>query len=174
MITSENIFKLVKTFERLYLLKNNPLLLDMAEFWVHGCNFATKEAYHECGTIHCHAGWYYIAKRVSDDGEIVHDDFVAKYGCSVEYQEGVSEMAEDLGYEYRPGHIYTRGGPITTYFKERPDLWGNEFGIDMFCHDKAFGEGQISMKKIIEHWGNVGLRVLTEELYREDKNGRNV
>ena len=151
MITSDKIFRMIKNFERVLPYANKSNSLDMSEADV---SVPLNWTPHRCGTTHCHAGWYFLARRW---------DFASTYISNTEvfgFSKGTELMARELGM---PNSL-----KLQNWAQANPGLWGNENGSAMFCNSVAFNyEGSLTLKKIIHHWGEVGMRLLIQELYEE-------
>ena len=152
MITSEKIFRLVEAFERMLPHAKGRRSLDMFQGWV-SHDSGEYEGKHKCGTVHCHAGWYLLAKEW--DGESA--TLARGYG---DYDDGRELMKADLGAS--PGR----------WASLRPEIWGNDFGGRMFFCERAFispdrPDGAETLQDIVDHWGEVGMRLLLDELYRK-------
>ena len=108
--------------------------LDMME----GCG---RDEGHPCGTVHCFGGWYAIA---------LFDGIREFYY----YDDGADEMAKHLGLKEqdRDGEF-----SIEEWASNNPDIWGNEYGGNVFVHARAFLTdekrplGAQSLKHIIDH-----------------------
>lgn len=112
---------------------------------------------HECGTIHCHGGWYAIAAGL-------HKKKI------VGFNDGANKMAEDLGFGK---DLFN----LTDWAHSNPDLWGNVCGIHMFGNAIAFysegrPDGALSLQDIIDHWREVGVRLLRMELAQKAEDDR--
>lgn len=104
---SENILKLIRTFEK--VMEAYPsCILDMDNININ-----------VCGTSHCHAGWYAVGKLL--EGKTL----IKKY-----YSTGVMIMNNDLGFpqyseDERLAFVGTGNVRLVKWAKDNPDLWGN-------------------------------------------------
>ncbi len=148
MITSKKVRKLVKTFERMLPHAVSEASLDMCETKVsHHHNLTSdRNVLHKCGTVHCHAGWYLLAKMWDGKSDYMSEDRMHYYN------EGIVLMVEDLGFYEDRG--------LKCWARDNPDLWGNDEGTGMFVHSTAFasvGKRRArTLKDIVDHWRQVG------------------
>ena len=146
MITSDKIFKLVETFERVLPYAKHACALRMTEAVV-----SNKHAEYRCGTTHCHAGWYALADKWD-----LKSPYLKRY---YSYSDGGNAMARDLGL-LGVGHLIK-------WAEDNPEIWGNKYAYNMFVFADAFNyKGKLTLQKIVDHWGEVGMRLLLEELYQ--------
>ena len=153
MITSKKVFEFVEIFERILPYAQHDGALDMGE----DCVSETPEfdgRSHKCGTIHCHAGWFCLAKQWDGESEYLPGEYVY-------YQRG-----SDL--------IWLHFGPygIPGLMDKNPHIWGNRYGADMYRDKRAFiskerPDGAETLQDIVDHWGEVGIRLLIQELYEK-------
>ena len=121
---------------------------------------------HDCGTLACHGGLYaaehalrntdthffktvqnsstplaYLHKKVEED---IH---------AIEWEDGAMLMATDLGFENRED--------LEGWAYEYTDLWGNNFGHEMFKGPEAFDEKEymIKVELIVTWWRAVANRI---------------
>lgn len=98
---------------------------------------------HICGTPACHAGWFGV--------------FWGKMGKNDEYYADFSDyariLAEILGF--------SRKSHLEQWAHENPEVWGNNYGSDMFYASSAFGLGfkNVTLKDISNHWYGVAKRL---------------
>jgi hypothetical protein len=99
----------------------------------------SKKNKHECGTIHCVAGWYAVAN--------LHRKEI-KAGIKeglVRREDGANLMANDLGFEY--GYV------LAIWAEDNPKIWGNEDGDEMFeselSYDDEGFDGVISQWELV-------------------------
>lgn len=86
---------------------------------------------HVCGTIHCVGGWYAIATEI-------HRNRL------VNYNDGADGMAHDLGFEH---HF-----DLEKWAHENAEIWGTEYGREMFCSRQAYGISRNDgLREIIEY-----------------------
>ena len=144
MIRAKNIEKLINNFERVLPFAQHETALDMDVGSV-----SNRRRRHQCGTIHCHAGWYLLAKEW---------DLKSKYlkrGKSFAF--GVLQMENDLECE-----------DISTFMSENPSIWGNKRGSMMFLFNVAFGTDCLTLDDIVVHWLGVYANLLAMEDERGD------
>lgn len=111
---------------------------------------------HECGTTHCHGGWYAVA--VCD-----------RTRQSIGYMDGTMKMAEHLGFKDDMQLEY--------WAYENPEIWGNDWGVSMFEAEgeKAFynescrPQGATNLNDIIDHWKEVKQRLVELENKENEK-----
>jgi len=147
---SEDVFKLVETFKSVLPLATREDHLNMMQGSVNNR--------YECGTVHCHGGWYAIAKNLHKNQTI---DFVS----------GMIQMRIDLGFE---NDDYYR--ELIRWASGNPEIWGNNHGDDMFGNRMAFyheqkrPKGAQNLQHIIDHWTEVGerLKALEDQQNRVD------
>lgn len=104
----------------------------------------------QCGTVACHGGWAAVI-LVEDVGN----------SCG-HFLQGAQTLAEFL----RPGWGWY---DLEEWADDNPELWGNEYGVDMFNSDgyRAFGfdePGECDLYDIAAHYRGVADRI--EELHR--------
>lgn len=156
MITSEKIFKVAERLYSILPYAQHEGALDMYEPDVSVKPDIGLCRVHPCGTIHCHGGWYYLAKNWDRKST-----FIPFYD-SVGYGSGVDEISTDLGFK---GADYD----VQRWARDNPEIWGNPNGGCMFNSAGAFNyEGKLTLEKIAEHWVEVGMRQLIQELYEKE------
>ena len=157
MITSDKIFRMIENFERVLPYATKPGSLDMG---VGDVSLEFREPWsldriHLCGTTHCHAGWYALAKRWD-----LRSKFLTRW---TDFRHGRSDICEDLGF----GRGTEAARALQLWAKYNPQIWGNGNGSAMFRYDSAFNHsGRLTLQKIVDHWGEVGMRLLFNELSR--------
>lgn len=132
----------------LTVINNFKKVLPMAKREDHlnmGCTSVNRS--HECGTVHCHGGWYAIS--VLD----VENKLLS-------YTDGADRLAKDLGFGFDED--------IQEWAEQNQTLWGNEIGYGMFCDRRAFKspdrpDGANNLQDIISHWTEVYERLLVFE-----------
>ena len=165
MITSKKVFKVADTLAKMVPHANRRKRgLHMGESRVYETiwNMDRKiEVLHPCGTIHCHAGWYYLAKHWDKDNDRLvsrrHDTGKLKLEV-ISYRHGAERMAKDLGFNCQTA--------LENWARENPRVWGNEHGgllftiCDAFDKDaKADDDKPLTLADIVEHWRGVGERL---------------
>lgn len=101
---------------------------------------------HQCGTVHCFAGWYAASARLRNR--------IKKGG--INWVRGETLMSKDLGI---------RGlGSLEKWATENPIIWGNEHGDKIFFDEFAFmgnsrPNGAKSLSDIINHLEEVKMRL---------------
>ena len=179
-ITSEKIFEMLEVFERLSTyIRSGREFFDMAQYcvyrksvWHENLRKNTKE--YSCGTVHCFAGWYLIAKHLSDirDGRFVSGKFKNRNG--VRYRDGVKEMVTFFFPNFKPD--LEKGYSEDQYLEKIIDnityeIWGNENKALMFASPKAYSSMRkllvVTLQDVLDHWGEVGLRFYINELFVE-------
>ena len=100
----------------------------------------SKKHKHECGTVHCTAGWYAVA---NSDRQVIKDKI--NQGC-VDFRDGADLMAIDLGFD----NTYD----LKCWAYENPEIWGNEDGRWLFAKDEAYNtsgfEGVIAQWQLVK------------------------
>lgn len=113
--------------------------LDMSESRV-DCNG------HVCGTVHCFGGWFAVA--------CINESILRK---KISYGDGALMMANMLGFESVHG--------LKCFANGNRDIWGNNYGWDMFLAKSAFyhpirrPKGAKSVSDIINHLEEVQARL---------------
>jgi hypothetical protein len=105
---------------------------------IHQCDVKSTDE-ELCRTPACHAGWFGVAL----DG-----------GKRVNYNEYAYEMAKFLGFKHR--------GALEDWADNFPEIWGNDFGSDMFSDNIAFGkyrDEKLTLKDVSNHWFGVAKRM---------------
>lgn len=141
MITSKRIETVLNNFAK--VIQQFPKgILNMHESKV---NYG-----HTCGTVHCHGGWYAVAKMSPIKNVI--PSFVT-------YTDGANTMAEDLGF--------TSYAKLFAWTDSNREIWGNVNGRNMFTSICAFTPGDKShannLQDIYDHWAEVHDRLYLEE-----------
>lgn len=93
-------------------------------------------SYHECGTVHCVAGWYAIAVYDTDKK-------------LVDFLNGANKMAKALGFN--------KGTQLRAWAKRHPEIWGNQFGTDMFYCSIAYNNAK-TISEVIRYLEGVQSR----------------
>lgn len=101
-------------------------------------NMMSFKIVHSCDTPNCFAGWYVVAKNLTE----------INY-----YLDGRAIIARDLGFEF--------GYNLEIWAHTNPIIWGNECGNAIFADGMAFGEKSdlISIRTIINHLKSVQKRL---------------
>lgn len=153
MITSEKIFDMAATLKTILPYAKHEGALNMMEHIV--SDNSNLEDY-ECGTTHCHAGWYYLAKRWDRKSRFIADQSYIHYG------HGSIIMAQDLGFKDI--------SELREWAKNNPKIWGNSKGAYMFSAVGAFNyEGKLTVEKIYNHWMAVGERQRIHEIKNDSQ-----
>jgi len=115
-----------------------------------------RSGQHNCGTTHCHAGWYAVA-YIDEGREFppeVEDNNMRRITCI----DGIDLMSRDLGFR--------KPVDLRSWAQRNPEIWGNEFGDFMFCKASAFGpeggDDAENMQDIVAHWKTV-LKTLEQQ-----------
>ena len=158
---SEDVTKVVEAFDRAMLIEKLGAELDMnTETISHPYRSIRSESKetmldwesHACGTVACHAGWFY-AMSVTDRDKVhfEYDDDMDTYRLVddqhigddrvIWYTDGAEMMAETLGFK--------RVDQLESWAARNPDIWGNKDGGGMFLSAKAFG---FSTDRIVLDW----------------------
>ncbi len=111
-----------------------------------------KNSRHGCGTQACHAGWF-------------------GWGCGVDHLVPGPRNGFENDYVYQANKIAQFVGVKNSNYLEswaetNPRLWGNGYGVSMFCGRHAFGENlgeQPTIKQIGIHWLKVADRIEAHE-----------
>ena len=139
MITPEKIDVVLRYFERVLPMaeKSGEGHLDMTMACVENSD-------HFCGTVHCAAGWYAVAKKGSEEW-----NNLSRFKREINYSDGAIWMARDLGFE--------SFFDLKDWARLHPELWGNTMGKHMFVMNSAYGETSPaeSLYDIYNHWTRV-------------------
>ena len=147
---SKDVFKLVEIFKSLgprFLKKEGAVDMDCPEVQIGDSEEGHK---HECGTIHCHAGWYQVA-MMERDGRVGN-------GCVYNYEDGAHAIAKQLDF---CGKFH-----LERWAKRFPEIWGNFYGKHMFSSKEAFGlmvDEQITGQRIVDHWKKIAEKLEEKE-----------
>jgi len=101
--------------------------------------------HHDCGTTHCHAGWYVATKMTEcPDAKIIRD--LKEQDRTIDYSDGVDLITADLGFKTPTD--------LLSWANEYPEIWGNGAGYLMFNSVTAFGlpSAQLTRQYIAQHW----------------------
>lgn len=99
---------------------------------------------HQCGTVHCHGGWFAIAAVLHKKGFVT-------------FEHGKKLMSQMLGF--RCGYDLKVWGALN------PQIWGNPDAMMMFLDVSAFYNddkrpaGAENLQHIIDHWTEVAERL---------------
>lgn len=116
--------------------------------------------YHECGTVHCHGGWYAIAANLH-----FRRILGMQFKRTVSYFDGANAMAKALGFKHYE--------ELRMWANLNPNIWGNYFGTTMFTMSLAFEHphkrpyGAKNLQHIIDHWQEVHDRLVILERQNE-------
>jgi hypothetical protein len=130
MITKEKVQLVIDNFKK---------VLPMATLANHlNMNQALVNCFYECGTVHCHAGWYAVA--------------ACNLEMDLDYGDGAYKLATDLGF--------FSSMDLKLWVSNNPELWGNDEGLLMFTDKIAFKSkgrpnGAETLQDIISHWEEV-------------------
>ena len=95
--------------------------------------------HHDCGTVHCVAGWYAVANL---NRKFIKNKF--NQG-RVSFVDGAELMAIDLGFADQH--------PLEDWAFDNPKIWGNEDGDEMFSKERAYDNP--GFDGVISQWVNV-------------------
>ena len=151
--TSDQVFELVSVFDRAIEIAPPSSSVDMYTGLVsvrHTPHPASTLKNHQCGTVHCHAGWFLLGLLWDGTSPFLHQK-------SVSYFTGTEKMARMLGF--------TSPFEMQIFFDKNPSIWGNTDGYYMFSAFSAFNSTKeaLSLEKIRDHWTGVGLNLLAQE-----------
>lgn len=138
--TSASVKTLINTFRTILPMATRQEQLSMQ------CTRVNND--HVCGSVHCHAGWYAIAKGLHRGG-------------IVNFMNGSQAMGEDL-------FNISGGIRIMAWAHVNPAIWGNTDGEYIFAHAMAFKSasrpnGAQTLADIIDHWQEVYERLVILE-----------
>ena len=164
MITSKKVYELVEIFERLprRFFGHGHLNMWKADIYSERESpDGTCTIEHGCGTIHCHAGWFFIANHLSDidldQKTIVRGEFSKKNELC--FSEGIKDLYKHFGV-VSVAHLCRELRPFT---------WGNDECGSMFFSDRSFTPRNKSFAEtlgdIVDHWAEVAMRLQILELY---------
>ena len=102
---------------------------------------------HDCGTVHCVAGWFAVGLAETDS---YFKKIIEEKNC--DYSDGANAMARMLDCNSDFG--------LEWWFSDRPEIWGNDNGGCIFSDENAYNglsyDGNDKpMSIIIEHFENV-------------------
>lgn len=149
--SSKQVLFVINNFKKILPLAILENHLNMRITHVNECNR------HQCGTIHCHGGWYAIAR--------------CNLNNEISFKEGANMMAIDLGFnEYNCNNIFIDIlYSLIEWANENQTTWGNRWGGVMFTDSIAFfhpskrPNGAQNLQHIIDHWTEVYERLLALE-----------
>lgn len=133
------VLKVINNFKSVLHLATREDHLDMFQ--------GDVNEYYQCGTVHCHGGWYAIA--------------TCNLRQALTFQDGARQLAHDLGFE---NAVYMKQWASTN-----EKLWGNDEGGNMFTTRWAFyntdkrANGAKNLQHIIDHWREVYNRIKRQE-----------
>lgn len=114
-------------------------------------------SYHECGSVHCVAGWYAVSQKYTKNIA----PLIKRQMC--DYTDGSHLMVTHLGGEGK--------GRLAEWARNHPELWGNTKGGWLFTSVVAYEHLTPSSKNpmtlVIKHWENVRDRVHTPPSTKE-------
>lgn len=142
--TKKQMQKVIERFEKILPLATTPKHLDMSEPLVHRTYEDRYTRKHECGTVHCVAGWYAVAnqKRTLIAAKL-------KAG-NVYYETGADLMARDLGF--------VNHRALESWANLHYEIWGNRKGGYMFCKPDAWNNCK-TMRGVVNHLKRVQARL---------------
>lgn len=144
-VKSIDVKKIIDLFKKVLPMAIIENHLNMSQAYV---NYGSDSMPCECGTIHCHGGWFAIAASLH----------LNNY---VSYLDGAEEMASILGLKNYSGLVY--------WARANPSIWGNDDGFGMFCCQYAFynpekrRNGAENLQHIVDHWQEVHDRLVILE-----------
>lgn len=129
---SSNVLKVIQAFESVLPMAVLENHLDMFQSNINMCG-------HKCGTVHCHAGWFAIARGLHKNRKVT-------------YSTGTEEMTLVLGFEHE--------FQLRQWALDNKDIWGNMCGNFIFSDKIAFESasrphGALNLQHIIDHWKEV-------------------
>lgn len=137
--TSDAIAEVINVFKKVLPMATEHHL-DMTDGRVNTDN-------HQCGTVHCHGGWFAVG---ACDAILLLD-----------FLDGAKELARMLGFRGKYD--------LVLWAKDNPKRWGNPYGAEMFCDSIAFYHrtkrpyGAKTLQHIIDHWEEVRKRTIEAE-----------
>lgn len=141
--TVKQVQTLIDYLKKIEDVANKPHAFDIMENRV-------QINHHTCGTVHCVAGWFCVA--IKNDDPIIKKRIEGNF-CT--FSDGYRAMSEILGFR----DVYR----LETWAEDNPDIWGNEYGDNMFYHLFAYNGLQNYTKNpmtiIIKHWEDVRDRI---------------
>ena len=167
MITSKKVFEMLAVFDVLPESAFEEDAFDMGQPSV--CNYFQGyfklEKAHECGTVHCFAGWFLVAKHFNDikNGKFFRGKYSERF---VYYTSGMGEIMEHFLSDQ---HL----NPYVGLFPN-VEIWGNRKNGHLFTSPEAYTpknkDFAESLQDVLDHWCEVGLRLYIQELYDGGKN----
>ena len=155
---SENLTEVIETMKLITNNDREKLNMQAGTVWHRGTVIKPR---HECGTVHCFAGWYFVAYLQRNGISI--DEFEDTSGY-LDYSEGVNLMSRTL--ELPEPHLES---DLSDWARANPDLWGNHKGGLVFGHKMAFYSskdrlyGAENINDIIDHLTEVRNRLINLE-----------
>ena len=169
MITSKKVYELVEIFERLPRRFFDYGHLDMWRPDIYSDGSCSKE--YSCGTEHCFAGWFLIAKHFSEirDGKFVSGPFKDKH--KVIFTRGIRALHEHFFPDADNSVFYEKDCEYNIFTSFNEDIWGNSHQSGMFKHSDSFTPrnkiSAVTLGEIVDHWAEVAMRLQILELYVE-------
>ncbi len=116
-----------------------------------------------CGVSSCVAAWYLREAFVT---EHVPRKYRGKLDFSNDFEHGSYSLCCELGFDWsrRPSLARDKTPVDITedFFRENADLWGNEYGHEMFYEARAYGKHNyepFTVKDVLHHWQGVRSRI---------------
>jgi hypothetical protein len=106
--------KVIDNFKKVLPLAIREDHLNMSEARV-------NEKDNQCGTVHCVGGWYAVATLDTKSNLL-------------SFSDGADEMAKHLGFT----DMYRLGD----WAHANSDIWGNDFGYNLFGHEAAYDDAE--------------------------------
>lgn len=128
--TSKQFKKVIANFDKVLPMATKRGHLDMRKGDI------PEDKEHICKTPMCHGGFYAVANNIF---------FSSDYGY-YDYEDGAELIAEHLGF--------VDSWRLRKWAECSPEVWGNEYGNDMFFYIKAFDNVK-TLRGIRNHWAKV-------------------
>ena len=111
-------------------------------------------------------GLYTLARCPGDWSEPQKDGnrwYCGPDGLEYSWAQGADEMSHDLGFpysEYREDEDCTF---LEQWARNNPELWGNEYGGNMFLGSRAYGVDSATVSDVLDHLRSVADRLAQRE-----------
>ena len=116
-----------------------------------------------CETVACIAGFYYLGKvtnpKFSRYEKNKENFLITVNGDAANFIEGAEMFARDLGFK--------EAEDICQWAEQNPTIWGNNNGLGLFSHEKAYGrpaDMKLTIDQVVVH-----LREVSERLRNPSK-----
>lgn len=160
-IKSENVWKVIQNFERVLPYAKTKNKFNMGSPSV-SCLIYPGEYAHECGTVHCFAGWYFLAKEWNLEDKFLKTDKNYTDGALLMHNDmfNIAEYCDQFAIH-----------SMREFFRDNKEIWGNKYGSFLFYNDFAFTPREKkeadNLMDCVEHLVEVAMRVQILELFEQ-------